>query len=182
MGAIIHRIADIPGGVTISTRGMVKGSVIPEGTPLYYDSITDKWCLDRRAKIFAFRMKDADCVEVYKGHGFVIGDKLEGPFNEPDRGIITKIDTSHPDKDIIYFNRPYTEGYFSGEDINPSDGPNSKELGYLRIESTGAGYAKAVLGENTTVTGGLQNVSAWVIAVLHWPGDVQIVTSGIIYI
>lgn len=96
--AILHRVADIPGGVTVST-GDLGGAALLEGTPmgLHTDGM---FHVTKTALIVTDAANNATSYEVAKGHHFKVGDIIatEGANGQ----TITAIDkTTHADKDVI---------------------------------------------------------------------------------
>lgn len=93
---IAHRIADIPGGVTvdISTLG---GPILLEGTPIAVGT-AGKYNVCKTAKIVTAAAIDAVAYEVAKGHHFKVGQFLgTGSVAY----AITAIDKTGADKDVI---------------------------------------------------------------------------------
>ena len=97
--SIAHRLADIPGGVTVSVADL-GGSALKEGTPLYYDSTDGMYHVTKTAKVVTAATNSAVDYEVAKGHHFKVGNRFA---TEASNGqLITAIDkTTHADKDII---------------------------------------------------------------------------------
>lgn len=94
---IEHKIADIPGGVTISTKNL-GGGVIYEGTPFGNAEGGIKQIV-KTARILA-KVTDKEVkIEVEKGHHFVVGDYVSGLGATAK--AITSIDKSSEAKDVI---------------------------------------------------------------------------------
>jgi hypothetical protein len=96
--AILHRIADIPGGVTVCTADL-GGSVLYEGTPIALGS-DGLYHVEKTAKVVTEAAADAVNYEVAKGHHFKVSDYFatEGANGKQ----ITAIDkTTNTDKDVI---------------------------------------------------------------------------------
>lgn len=96
---ILHRVADIPGGVSIkaSTLG---GSVLKEGTPLGRSSSDGLYRVTKTAKVVTEAADDAVTYEVEKGHHFKVGDYFA--TEDANGQQITAIDkTTNTDKDVI---------------------------------------------------------------------------------
>jgi len=100
VGCIMHRVADIPGGVTIdiSTLG---GSILLEGTPIAVGT-SGKYNVAKTAKMVTQAANNATTYEVAKGHHFKVGQYIgTGSVAY----TITAIDkTTNADKDVITLN------------------------------------------------------------------------------
>jgi hypothetical protein len=97
--AIVHRLADIPGGVTVKVAEL-GGSAIVEGTPLAYASADGMYHVCKTALIVSDAANDATAYDVAKGSHFKVGDRFatEGANGQ----LITAIDkTTNTDKDVI---------------------------------------------------------------------------------
>ena len=97
--AILHRIADIPGGVTVSVADL-GGAVLKEATPLAYAVADAMWHVCKTALIISDAADNATTYDVAKGHHFKVGDifATEGANGR----AITAIDkTTNTDKDVI---------------------------------------------------------------------------------
>ena len=97
--AILHRIADVPGGVTVSVADL-GGAALKEGTPLAYVAADGMYHVTKTAKIVTAAAIDAVAYEVEKGSHFKVGERFatEGANGQ----LITAIDkTTNTDKDII---------------------------------------------------------------------------------
>jgi hypothetical protein len=153
--AILHRIADVPGGVSVKTAEL-GGSALQEGTPLAYSSSDGFYHVCKTAKVVTAAANDATSYEIAKGSHFKVGDYFatEGANGKQ----ITAIDKSGASKDVI------TVGTTLGAVIAE---------GVIAFESTGGNktvkYAPtAIAGESSDVTAS-ENLfaSAWVIAVVR---------------
>lgn len=97
--AILHRIADVPGGVTVSVADL-GGTALKEGTPLAYVAADGMYHVCKTAKIVTAAAIDAVTYEVAKGSHFKVGERFatEGANGQ----LITAIDkTTNTDKDVI---------------------------------------------------------------------------------
>lgn len=97
--AILHRIADVPGGVTVSVADL-GGTALKEGTPLAYVAADGMYHVTKTAKIVTAAAIDAVTYEVEKDSHFKVGDRFatEGANGQ----LITAIDkTTNTDKDVI---------------------------------------------------------------------------------
>lgn len=95
--AILHKIADIPGGVTVKTTGLTAG-ILPEATLITRDS-GKLWKAIASAKVVEAANATATDYIVAKGHLFVVGGKINKTGNT--NVNITAINTTDPAKDII---------------------------------------------------------------------------------
>lgn len=94
--AIAHRIADIPGGVTVCTKEL-GGKALLEGTPLAKGS-DGMYHVVKTAKVLSRVETSGTEIQVAKGHHFVVGEFIG---NGTKAQKITKIDKSAADKDVI---------------------------------------------------------------------------------
>lgn len=97
--AITSRIADIPGGVTVSVADL-GGTALKEGTPLAYASADGMYHVCKTALIVSDATNVATTYDVAKGSHFKVGDRFatEGANGQ----LITAIDkTTNADKDVI---------------------------------------------------------------------------------
>lgn len=94
---LLHRVADIPGGVTISVATL-GGSALFEGTPFGVGS-NGMYEVVKTAQILADATATATTYEVAKGHHFKVGDYFatEGCNGQ----TITLINKSDASKDVI---------------------------------------------------------------------------------
>lgn len=150
---VLHRVADIPGGVTISVANL-GGSALFEGTPIGKgaDGIYN---VCKTAQIITAATADATTYEVAKGHHFKAGDRFATAACNGQ--LITTIDKSDASKDTI------TVGTTLGAAIPANT---------CAYESSGANKTVKVspiafAGSNEDVVSGDNLfVSAWVIGVL----------------
>lgn len=156
--AILHRIADVPGGVTVSVADL-GGAALKEGTPLAYVADDGMYHVCKTALIVSDATNVATTYDVAKGSHFKVGDRFatEGANGQ----LITAIDkTTNTDKDVI------TVGTTLGVAITAA----SKTVAF----QSNAGdkvvkYAPtAIAGSNQDVTASESLfVDAWVVAVVR---------------
>lgn len=151
---ILHRVADIPGGVTVQSSNL-GGSALFEGTPIGVGS-NGLYAVHKTAQIITAAEATATTYEVAKGHHFQVGDRFA--TSSCNGQTITAIDKTDPAKDVI------TVGTTLGAAI---------KAGETAFESSGANKAFkvtpfAIVGSNFDVLPG-ENVfvDAWVIAVVR---------------
>ena len=94
---IQHRVADIPGGGTVSVKEL-GGSALFEGTPLGNGS-DGVYRVCKTAQILVAATATATTYEVAKGHHFQAGDRF-ATANCAGQ-TIASVDKSHPAKDVI---------------------------------------------------------------------------------
>ena len=94
---VLHRIADIPGGVTVSVANL-GGSAVFEGTPLGVGA-NGMWNVCKTAQIITQSEANATKYEVAKGHHFKPGDRFATA--DCNGQTIASIDKSDPAKDVI---------------------------------------------------------------------------------
>lgn len=151
---ILHRIADIPGGVTVKTANL-GGTALFEGTPIGKgkDGVFE---VCKTAQVITQADVSAKTYEVAKGHHFKVGDRFATA--DCDGQTITAIDKSNPAKDII------TVGTTLGAVV---------KAGTCAFESSGANKTLkvvpcAIAGSNEDVDANSNLfVSAWVHAVVR---------------
>ena len=151
---ILHRIADIPGGVTVKTANL-GGTALFEGTPIGKGK-DDVFEVCKTAQIVTKAEANATTYEVAKGHHFKVGDRFA--TDACNGQTISAIDKSDATKDII------TVGTSLGAVVNP---------GTCAFESSGANKVLkvvpvAIAGSNEDVDANSNLfVSAWVHAVVR---------------
>ena len=154
MKCILHRIADIPGGVTVKTANL-GGTALFEGTPIGKgkDGVFE---VCKTAQIVTKAEANATTYEVAKGHHFKVGDRFATA--DCNGQTITAIDKSNPAKDVI------TVGTTLGAVV---------KAGTCAFESSGANKTLkvvpvAIAGSNEDVDANSNLfVSAWVHAVVR---------------
>lgn len=94
---ILHRIADIPGGVTVATTEL-GGKALFEGTPMGKGS-DGLYHVTKTAQILAAATASATSYDVAKGHHFKQGDRFAIPGANGQ--VIASINKTDPTKDVI---------------------------------------------------------------------------------
>lgn len=97
--AILHRVADVPNGVTVSVAD-IGGAVLKEGTPLAYVAADGMYHVVKTALIVSDAANDATTYDVAKGHHFKIGD-LFGTEGANGKAITAIDKTTNADKDVL---------------------------------------------------------------------------------
>lgn len=157
--AIVHRLADVPGGGTVKVAEL-GGDALKEGTPLAYLASDGMYHVCKTALILEDVTDAATDYPVAKGHHFKVGDifATEGA----DGQAITAIDkTTNADKDVI------TVGTTLGVAITAA----SKTVAFQAVNAGG----KVVKYPPTVVAGSSYDVVAsdslfvdlWVLAVVR---------------
>lgn len=151
---ILHRIADIPGGVTINVANL-GGSAIFEGTPIAKGS-NGLYEVVKTAQIVTEAASGATTIEVAKGHHFVVGDFIA--FSSTNKGVaISAIDKSNSDKDVL------TIGALSAKVAAGACGVQTASASTYAPKYD----AIAVAGSNYDVVAGTNTfVDAWVLGVV----------------
>lgn len=156
--AIVHRVADIPGGVTVSVAD-IGGDALKEGTPLRFAASDGMHHVCKTALIVTDATSSATTYEVAKGHHFKVGDifATEGANGQ----AITAISKANADKDVI------TVGTTLGVAITAA----SKTVAF-QAAAAGGTVVKypptAIAGSNYDVAAGESLFcDAWVIAVVR---------------
>lgn len=172
---LLHRIADIPGGVSVSVANL-GGHALYEGTPIG-KSDNGLFVVCKTAKILTQANESATSYEVAKGHHFKSGDRFA--VNDSNGQLITTIDTSNESKDIITLQATLGKAVNAGDCAfeSASEGNN------LKVTPI------AVTGQSEDVTTGDNLfVSAWVIGVVR--GDnapivndkIKTALKGVVYV
>lgn len=146
--SILHKVADIPNGVTIKTTGLAVGTVIAEATPVYQDS-NGLYAALGTAKVIETAAANAVNYSVAKGHNLIVGQKI---YKDESTDVdISAINTAGADKDVITVSATL----------------GAKAIG-AKLSQGGVADAIAITGESHTVEAN-KNVfaSAWVIAVVN---------------
>ena len=94
---ILHRVADIPGGVTVQVANL-GGSALFEGTPLGKGS-NGLYVVCKTAQVITEATEAATTYEVAKGHHFKVGDRFATAACNGQ--TITAIDKTDAAKDVI---------------------------------------------------------------------------------
>lgn len=152
--SILHRVADIPGGVTVSVATL-GGATLFEGTPIGKGS-DGLFQVIKTAQIVTDAGVAATSYEVAKGSHFKVGDRFA---TASANGVtITAIDKSNAAKDVITVDKTLGVAVKAGECAFESSGAN-KSLKYSPV---------AVAGNNESIEAG-DNVfePAWVIGVVR---------------
>lgn len=172
---ILHRTADIPGGVGVSVANL-GGSALLEGTPIGRGS-GGLFEVCKTAKVLTNAEANATTYEVAKGHHFKVGDRFA--VDDCNGQTITAIDKSEDAKDVI------TVQATLGKIVNAGD---------CAFESKGANAVYkvtpiAVAGSSEDVVSGDNLwVSAWVIGVIREDNAPAVSTAiktalkGVVYV
>ncbi len=95
---ILHRIADIPGGVTVSTADL-GGSALLEGTPICLGS-NGLYKVVKTGKVVT-EYSSGTSLELAKGHHFKVGDKIADEAATAAATISAIDKTTNADKDVL---------------------------------------------------------------------------------
>lgn len=149
---VLHRIADIPGGVTVKVANL-GGTALFEGTPLGMGA-DGLWNVCKTAQVITEANNAATKYEVAKGHHFKVGDRFATA--DCNGQTITSIDKSDPAKDVITVGTTLGATVKAGTCAFESSGANK----VLKVSPT------VVAGSNMDVEPGSNLwVDAWVIGV-----------------
>jgi hypothetical protein len=150
---VLHRVADIPGGVTVSVADL-GGDALFEGTPIGVGS-NGLYKVCKTAQIITAAAADATTYEVAKGHHFKVGERFA--TDNANGQLITAIDKTNPGKDVITVGTTLGAAITAGSAAFQSSGAN-KTLIVSPVAFTGS---------NEDVEAGSNLfVSAWVIGVI----------------
>lgn len=151
---ILHRVADIPGGVTVSVANL-GGSALFEGTPLGVGN-NGMYVVCKTAQIVAEATATATSYDVAKGHHFKVGDRFATA--NCNGQVITEIDKTDAAKDVIKVGTTLGAVITAGTCAFESSGANKT----LKVKPV------AIAGSNEDVESGNNLfVSAWVIGVVN---------------
>jgi hypothetical protein len=172
---VLHRVADIPGGVTVSVANL-GGSALFEGTPIGVGA-NGLYSVCKTAQIITAAANDAVTYEVAKGHHFKVGDRFAaGTANGQ---LITAIDKSDAVKDVI------TVGATLGVAIDANTAAYESAGANKNLKVTPIAFA----GSNEDVEANSNLfVSAWVIGVVKESnapkvtGDIKTALKGVVYV
>lgn len=152
---IVHRIADIPGGVTVETATL-GGKALFEGTPLGKGK-DGLFNVVKTAQIVTAADATATAYEVAKGHHFKTGDRFSaGGANGQ---VISTIDKSDPAKDVITLSATLGKAVKVGNTAFESAGANTT-LKVQPIAIAGSNYDVDPDGDNLWV-------DAWLIGAVR---------------
>lgn len=151
---ILHRVADIPGGVTVQVANL-GGSALFEGTPLGKGS-NGLYVVCKTAQVITEANANATTYEVAKGHHFKVGDRFA--TDACNGQTITAIDKSDATKDVITVGTTLGAIVKAGTCAFESSGDN-KTLKVAPVAIAGSNY-DVENGENLFT-------DAWVIGVVN---------------
>lgn len=151
---ILHRVADIPGGVTVQVANL-GGSALFEGTPLGKGS-NGLYVVCKTAQVITEANASATTYEVAKGHHFKVGDRFA--TDACNGQTITAIDKSDAAKDVITVETTLGAIVKAGTCAFESSGAN-KTLKVAPVAIAGSNY-DVENGENLFT-------DAWVIGVVN---------------
>lgn len=151
---ILHRVADIPGGVTVKVAEM-GGSALYEGTPLAKGA-DGLYRVVKTAQIITEATADATQYDVAKGHHFKVGDYFATATCKGQQ--ITAIDKSNAAKDIITVGATLGAKITAGSCAYEAAG-NNTTLKYTPVAIAGTNHDVA---SDTNLF-----VDAWVIGVVY---------------
>ena len=163
---ILHRVADIPGGVTVTVANL-GGSALFEGTPLGVG--TDVlFVVCKTAQIVEAATATDTTYSVAKGHHFKIGDRFA--TDACNGQLITAIDKTDPAKDVIIVGTTLGAAITNGTCAFESKGAD-KTLKNTPVAIAGSNY-DVESGENLFT-------DAWVIGVVR-KANAPIVNNAIL--
>ena len=172
---VLHRIADIPGGVTVKVANL-GGTALFEGTPLGMGA-DGLWNVCKTAQVITEANNAATTYEVAKGHHFKVGDRFATA--DCNGQTITSIDKSDPAKDVITVGTTLGATVKAGTCAFESSGANK----VLKVTPT------VVVGSNMDVEPGSNLwVDAWVIGVVKKANapivnaTIEAALKGVVYV
>ena len=134
---IIHRLADIPGGVTIQTSEL-GGDTLLEGTPISAgnDGI---YHVTKTVLVVTDAAADAKQYEIAKGSQLKTNDYI-GSADIAGKKV-TNIDKTDPSKDVITLNATLAVAVAAGTVLSEVKAADSKELKYSPVAVAGSSYS-----------------------------------------
>ncbi len=160
---ILHRVADIPGGVTVKTANL-GGRVLMEGTPIGVGS-DGLYEVCKSVKVLTEANATAVTYEVEKGHHFQVGDNFSD--GKSAAKAIVKIDKSDVAKDIITLEETLEAVVAAGTIAFEASGKTKK----AKVEPKAVvGSTHSVVQEDNLFT------DAWVMAVVR-KGNAPAITA-----
>ncbi|GBU07970.1 hypothetical protein AwDysgo_13010 [Bacteroidales bacterium] len=151
---VLHRVADIPGGVTVSVVDL-GGSALFEGTPIGKGQ-GGLYKVCKTAQVITDATATATTYEIAKGHHFKVGDRFAA--EDANGQAITAIDKSDALKDVVTLGTTLGTAITAGTCAFESSGANKT----LKVSPI------AFAGSNEDVASGDNLfVSAWVIGVVN---------------
>ena len=173
--SVLHRIADIPGGVTVKVANL-GGTALFEGTPLGMGA-DGLWNVCKTAQVITEANNAATTYEVAKGHHFKVGDRFATA--DCNGQTITSIDKSDPAKDVITVGTTLGATVKAGTCAFESSGANK----VLKVSPT------VIVGSNMDVELGSNLwVDAWVIGVVKKANapivntTIEAALKGVVYV
>lgn len=109
--AILHRVADIPGGVTVTVADL-GGSVLHEGTPLAVGS-NGMYKVLKTGKVVT-EYANGTSLEIAKGHHFKVGEKIANEAGTMYANIAAIDKTTNADKDVLTLTAQFPAGLAVG--------------------------------------------------------------------
>lgn len=183
--AFVHKVADIPNGVTVATTDLVGGGILPEGAVIGKDAETGVYHLIKTATLAVAASNSAVTYTVKKGHHFKVGDFVSAGIGKKAYAITT-IATNATDStcDDITVGTTLGVAIAKGAGLVQAAAEASGNTSALKYS---APYA--VVGDGYNVKAGSNLfVNAWLIGVVKeacapaTPADLKAKVPGIQYI
>ena len=183
--AFVHKLADIPNGVTVAAADLVDGGILPEGAIIGKATATGVYHLIKTATLAANATNSATTYTVKKGHHFKVGDYITAGIGAKAYAI-TGIATNSGDStlDDITVGTSLGVAISSGASIVQANAEASTNTSVLKYS---APYA--LVGDSYDVKAGSNLfVNAWLIGVVKSdlapgaPDNVKALVSGIHFI
>lgn len=137
--AILHRIADIPAGVTVNVANL-GGTLLQEGTPVCEGS-GGLYEVLKTGKVVT-EYVNGTSLEIAKGHHFKVSDKIANEAGTMYANIAAIDKTTNADKDVVTLTAQFSAGLAVGAKL-------ILVTVVTNATHTGAAYAQA---ENNTTT------------------------------
>lgn len=109
--AILHRIADIPAGVTVNVADL-GGTLLQEGTPVYEGS-GGLYGVLKTGKVVT-EYVNGTTLHIAKGHHFKVGDKIANEAGTMYANITAIDKTTNADKDVVTLTAQFAAGMAVG--------------------------------------------------------------------
>lgn len=173
---ILHRVADIPGGVTVETASL-GGKAVFEGTPLGKGN-DGLFKVVKTATVLTEANATAVAIEVAKGHHFKAGDYFSASGANGQK--IASIDKSDPAKDTITLAKTLGVVVKAGE-VGFESVDDKPDLKVKPVTIAGSNYDVDPDGDNLWT-------DAWVIGVVRESNSpavneaIKSALKGIVYV
>lgn len=135
------------GGFALDVTGLVSGSVIKKGTPLYFDEATRKAVVVKTAIVQADATDSATAIRVIKGHSLAVAD-IVGAESDGAKDAITAITTTESAYDQITVGTTLGVALTAGDVIFQAAGTAASSGAALKATPNGMLYEDVTVDSN----------------------------------